>query len=113
MNALSIEMRQSLACHTVVTWPHCVTFILASCFNFFLERCDFLFFLPELNKKESRQKRNIISDFPSSLFVALYTQKKKLLNELKKIRVNFSTKSNYIFPPKSNLFEMSCCNLVV
>ncbi len=42
-----------------------------------------------------------------------YTQKKKLLNELKKIRVNFSTKFNYIFPPKSNLFEMSCCNLVV
>ncbi len=41
------------------------------------------------------------------------TQKKKLLNELKKIRVNFSTKFNYIFPPKSNLFEMSCCNLVV
>ncbi len=39
--------------------------------------------------------------------------KKKLLNELKKIRVNFSTKFNYIFPPKSNLFEMSCCNLVV
>ncbi len=31
-----------------------------------------------------------------------YTQKKKLLNELKKIRVNFSTKFNYIFPPKSN-----------
>ncbi len=43
----------------------------------------------------------------------MYTQKKKLLNELKKIRVNFSTKFNYIFPPKSNLFEMSCCNLVV
>ncbi len=42
-----------------------------------------------------------------------YTQKKKLLNELKKIRVNFSTKFNYIFPPKSNLFEMTCCNLVV
>ncbi len=42
-----------------------------------------------------------------------YTQKKKLLNELKKIRVNFSTKFNYIFPPKYNLFEMSCCNLVV
>ncbi len=40
-------------------------------------------------------------------------KKKKLLNELKKIRVNFSTKCNYIFPPKSNLFEMSCCNLVV
>ncbi len=33
--------------------------------------------------------------------------KKKLLNELKKIWVNFSTKCNYIFPPKSNLFEMS------
>ncbi len=45
--------------------------------------------------------------------VVLYTQKKKLLNELKKIRVNFSTKFNYIFPPKSNLFELSCCNLVV
>ncbi len=43
----------------------------------------------------------------------VYTQKKKLLNELKKIRVNFSTKFNYIFPPKSNLFEMSFCNLVV
>ncbi len=43
----------------------------------------------------------------------LHTQKKKLLNELKKIRVNFSTKFNYIFPPKSNLFEMTCCNLVV
>ncbi len=42
-----------------------------------------------------------------------HTQKKKLLNELKKIRVNFSTKFNYIFPPKSNLFEMTCCNLVV
>ncbi len=42
-----------------------------------------------------------------------HTQKKKLLNELKKIRVNFSTKFNYIFPPKSNLFEISCCNLVV
>ncbi len=42
-----------------------------------------------------------------------YTQKKKLLNELKKIRVNFSKKCNYIFPPKSNLFEISCCNLVV
>ncbi len=32
----------------------------------------------------------------------MYTQKKKLLNELKKIRVNFSTKLNNIFPPKSN-----------
>ncbi len=42
-----------------------------------------------------------------------YTQKKKLLNELTKIRVNFSTNFNYIFPSKSNLFEMSCCNLVV
>ncbi len=31
-----------------------------------------------------------------------YTQNKKLLNELKKIRVNFSTKFYYIFPPKSN-----------
>ncbi len=41
------------------------------------------------------------------------TLKKKLLNEFKQIRVNFSTKFNYIFPPKSNLFEMSCCNLVV
>ncbi len=47
------------------------------------------------------------------LFICPYTQKKKLLNELKKIRVNFSTKFNYIVPPKSNLFEMSCCNLVV
>ncbi len=48
-----------------------------------------------------------------AFYNAVYTQKKKLLNELKKIRVNFSTKFNYIFPPKSNLFEMSCCNLVV
>ncbi len=47
------------------------------------------------------------------IYIYIYTQKKKLLNELKKIRVNFSTKFNYIFPPKSNLFEMSCCNLVV
>ncbi len=45
--------------------------------------------------------------------ITLHSTKKKLLNELKKIKVNFSTKCNYIFPPKSNLFEMSCCNLVV
>ncbi len=51
---------------------------------------------------------------PSNLSLTImYTQKKKLLNELKKIRVNFSTKFNYIFPPKSNLIEMICCNLVV
>ncbi len=69
--------------------------------------------IPKLKEIASLEKKNDRHLLEKADQHGWYTQKKKLLNELKKIRVNFSTKFNYIFPPKSNLFEMSCCNLVV
>ncbi len=80
-----------------------------------LRHCSNKYKLAREGEKDKEKDEDIEKgkEFLIYIYIYIYTQKKKLLNELKKIRVNFSTKCNYIFPPKSNLFEMSCCNLVV